>query len=118
MKKYFRIWKQLLILAAGSYLSNRIEYGSYFLGKILRFSFFFIMILSIFNRTQSLAGYTKYQVIIFFLTAFFTDSIGQAFFRGIYLFRQDVQRANFDYVISKPVNPLFYIMSRMTDILD
>ena len=74
--------------------------------------------LAIFSHAQNIAGYTKYQVIIFFLTSFFMDSLGQAFFRGIYLFRQDVQRANFDYVMVKPVNPLFFILTRMTDILD
>ncbi len=118
MVKYLRVWKQLVVLAFGSYLSNRMEYGSYFLGKIVRFSFFLLMVFAIFNHTQSLAGYSKYQVVIFFLTAFLMDSLGQAFFRGIYLFRQDVQRANFDYVLVKPVNPLFFILTRMTDLLD
>lgn len=118
MKKYFRVWKQLVLLAFGSYISNRMEYGSYFLGKIVRFSFFLLMVVAIFSHTQNIVGYTKYQVIIFFLTAFLMDSLGQAFFRGIYLFRQDVQRANFDYVLVKPVNPLFFILARMTDLLD
>lgn len=118
MRKYFRVWRQLVILAFGSYVSNRMEYGSYFLGKIVRFSFFLLMVLAIFSHTQNIAGYTKYQVVVFFLTAFFMDSLGQAFFRGIYLFRQDVQRANFDYVLVKPVNPLFFILTRMTDLLD
>jgi len=118
VKKYFRIWKQLVVLAFGSYISNRMEYGSYFLGKIVRFSFFLLMVLAIFGHTQNIAGYTKYQVIIFFLTAFLMDSLGQSFFRGIYLFRQDVQRASLDYVIVKPVNTLFFILTRMTDLLD
>ncbi|MFA5925679.1 MAG: ABC-2 family transporter protein [Parcubacteria group bacterium] len=118
MRKYLRVWKQLVILAFGSYISNRMEYGSYFLGKIVRFGFFLLMIVAIFSHTQNIVGYSKYQVIIFFLTAFFMDSLGQAFFRGIYLFRQDVQRANFDYVLVKPVNPLFLTLTRMTDLLD
>lgn len=118
MRKYFRVWIQLVALAFGSYISNRMEYGSYFLGKIVRFGFFLIMVFAIFNHTNNIVGYTKYQVIIFFLTAFFMDSLGQAFFRGIYLFRQDVQRANFDYVLVKPINPLFFILTRMTDLLD
>lgn len=118
MRKYFRVWKQLVVLAFGSYVSNRVEYGSYFLGKIVRFAFFLLMVLAIFNHAQNVAGYTKHQVIIFFLTAFFMDSLGQAFFRGIYLFRQDIQRASFDYVLVKPINSLFFILTRMTDLLD
>lgn len=118
MRKYFRVWKQLAILSISSYFSNRIEYGSYFVGKILRFVFFLAMILAIFSHTKSLAGYSKYQVIVFFLTAFLIDSLGQAFFRGIYLFRQDVQKANLDYILSKPINALFFALTRSTDILD
>lgn len=118
MRKYFRVWKQLAVMAAGSYMSNRIEYSSYFLGKILRFSLLLLMIISIFSHTKNIAGYTKYQAIAFFLTAFLVDTIGQAFFRGVYLFREDIRKGNFDFVVSKPIGSLFYSLSRLPDFLD
>jgi ABC-2 type transport system permease protein len=118
IKKYVRIWKQLTSLAIGSYLSNRIDSGAYFAGKAVRFGFFLILIISIFSFTDNLAGYTKYEVILFFLTFNLIDVMSQALFRGIYAFRFDIQRGNFDFVLSKPVNPLFYSLSRLTDILD
>ena len=118
MKKYFRVWKQLAKLATESYMSNRIEYGSYFLGKIIRFAFLFLMIFAIFGHTQVIAGYSKYQVIAFFLTTYLVDTLGQSAFRGVYLFRDDVRKGNFDYIISKPINSLFFVMSRLPDILD
>jgi len=46
------------------------------------------------------------------------DVISQAFFRGIYLFQNDIKLGNFDYIITKPVSPLFYSLTRLTDILD
>lgn len=118
MSKYFRIWRQLSVNAASSYMSNRIEYGAFFLGKIIRFGFFILLILAIFNYTDSLAGYDKHQTLLFFLTFNLLDVTAQAFFRGIYLFKNDIKTGNFDYVLSKPVNSLFYSMSRLTDILD
>ncbi|MDD3487603.1 MAG: ABC-2 family transporter protein [Candidatus Moranbacteria bacterium] len=118
MKKYFRVWKQLAVMASESYMSNRIEYGSYFLGKIIRFCFLMLMIAAIFSHTGNMAGYTKYQVIIFFLTSFLIDTLGQAAFRGVYLFREDVRQGNFDYTISKPLNSLFLVLSRLPDFLD
>lgn len=118
VKKYFRIWKQLSSLAIGSYLSNWIDSGAYFVGKCIRFGFFLLLIISIFRFTDSLAGYSKYEVVLFFLTFNLIDVFAQALFRGIYAFRYDIQRGNFDFVLSKPVNPLFYSLSRMTDILD
>jgi len=105
-------------MAAASYISNRIEYGSYFLGKVIRFIFLLLVIISIFSHTKTMAGYSKYQVIVFFLTAFLVDTIGQALFRGIYLVREDIRKGNFDYVVSKPLNSLVYSMFRLPDVLD
>jgi len=59
IKKYVRIWKQLSSLAIGSYLSNRIDSAAYFAGKVVRFGFFLLLIISIFSFTDNLAGYTK-----------------------------------------------------------
>jgi len=118
MKKYFKVWKQLSICAISSYLSNRIDSFSYFFGKVIRFGFFLLLIFSIFNYTDSLAGYSKYEVILFFLTFNLLDVFAQAFFRGIYLFKDEVRLGNFDFTLTRPVNPLFYSISRLTDILD
>lgn len=118
MIKYFRVWKQLTSCAISSYLSNRLDSFSYFLGKLLRFGFFLILIYAIFNYTDQLAGYSKYQVLIFFLTFNLMDVLPQAFFRGIYMFRNNVRHGNFDYVLAKPVNPLFYSLTQLTDLLD
>ncbi len=118
LRKYFRIWKRLSLLAIGSFLSNRIDSGAYLAGKLVRFGFFLLLIVSLFSFTDTLAGYTKYEVILFFLTFNLIDVLSQALFRGIYAFRFDIQRGNFDFVLSKPVDPLFYCLCRMTDILD
>lgn len=118
IKKYVRIWKQLSALAIGSYLSNRIDSITYFIGKTVRFGFFLLLIVSLFAFTDELAGYSQYEVILFFLTFNLVDVFAQALFRGIYAFRTDINRGNFDFILSKPVNPLFYSMSRLTDILD
>lgn len=116
--KYFKVWKQLSNCAISSYLSNRIDTFSYFLGKIIRFSFFLVFIFSIFKYTDSIAGYYKYEVVLFFLTFNLIDIFSQAFFRGIYLFRDDVRQGSFDFILTKPINSLFYSMSRFTDVID
>lgn len=118
MKKYIRVWKQLTNCAVSSYLTNRIDSATYFIGKLIRFGFFILLIFSIFRFTDNLAGYSKYEAMLFFLTFNLVDVGAQAFLRGIYMFREDVRRGNFDYVISKPVNSLFYSLTKLTDILD
>ena len=116
--KYVRVWVQLVHCAFSSYASNRIDAGSYFLGKLIRFGFFWLFFISLFHYTDSFAGYTKWETLLFFVTFNLVDVLGQALFRGIYLFRNDIRKGNFDCILVKPLNSLFYILSRLTDILD
>ncbi|MFH0854168.1 MAG: ABC-2 family transporter protein [bacterium] len=118
IKKYAKIYKQLVSCAFSSYLSNRIDSLCYFLGKIVRFMFFLFLIISIFRFTDQMAGYGIYEAILFFLTFNFIDIAAQFLFRGIYVFKRDIISGHFDYILSKPANPLFYIMNKMVDILD
>lgn len=118
MKKYFKVWKQLSYLAISSYLSSRIDSSTYLLGKLIRFGFFLLLILSIFNHVDYLAGYTKYETLLFFLTFNLMDVLTQAFFRGIYFFRNDIRLGTFDFILLKPINTLFYSLTKLMDILD
>ena len=116
--KYWKVWKQLTNCAVSSYLTSRIDSTAYFIGKLIRFGFFILLIFSIFRFTDNMAGYGKYEVLLFFLTFNLLDVASQSLLRGIYMFKNDVRRGNFDYVISKPVNSLFYSLTKLTDILD
>lgn len=117
-KRYYKIWKQLASCAISSYLSNWIDSFSYLAGKLIRFGFFLLFIISIFNFTDNIAGHGKWEVMLFYLTFNLVEVFGQAFFRGIYDFKFDVRLGNFDFLLSKPINSLFYTFSRRTDILD
>lgn len=99
-------------------LSNRIDGITYLLGKVLRFGFFLLFIVSIFRHTDSLAGYSRDEVLLFFLTFNFIDVMTQVFFRGVYVFKHDIRLGSLDYTLIKPVNALFYSLSRMIDFLD
>src|SRR4030042_2305193 len=118
LKKYCKIYLQLVNCAFSSYLSNRIDSLCYFLGKIARFLLFLLLIISIFQFTETIAGYGMYEVILFFLTFNFIDIAAQFLFRGVYTFKHSIILGNFDYVLSKPVSALFYIMNKSVDILD
>ncbi len=82
MRKYFCVWKKLAVLAIGSYLSNRIDAVSFFIGKIIRFSFFLLLIITIFQLTPTLAGYTKYEIILFFYDLQFSGYFAASFVSG------------------------------------
>lgn len=116
--KHFRVWVQLTKNAFSSFLSNRLDSGSYFAGKCIRFVFFLILIVSLFEHTGTLAGYSQKETLLFFLTFNVVDVLAQAFLRGTYFFKGEIRRGTFDGVLTKPVNSLFYSLTRMTDLLD
>lgn len=64
------------------------------------------------------AGYTTDQVIVFFLTYQFTDTLSQMLFRGVYIFSNQVRSGELDFYLSKPINPLFRILTGKPDIID
>lgn len=118
VKKYSKIYFQLVNCAFSSYLSNRLDSIGYFLGKMVRFIFFLILVISIFRFTDNLAGYGMYEVILFFLTSNLIDVSAQFLFRGMYTFKNIIITGHFDYILSKPMNALFYVMNKLVDILD
>lgn len=113
-----RVWRRLVLNAFSTVASNRLDAAGYFVGKLIRFAFFWLFILAVFRFTTTIAGYSKYETLLFFLTFNLVDVGAQVFFRGIYLLKYDVRRGNFDYTLTKPIHPLFYTMTRLTDLLD
>jgi ABC-2 type transport system permease protein len=101
-----------------STLVSRFSAGIFLTGKIFRFVFFIIFLLTIFSQTRVLAGYTSGQALFFFLTFNIIDTITQLFFREAYRFRPLVVSGDFDLVLAKPVNPLFRALAGGADPLD
>ncbi len=116
--KYGRVWLQLTRCSFATFASNKIDNASFLVGKIIRFLFFWLMIFAVFSYAPTIAGYGKYEMLFFVATFFFVDSASQAFLRGLYMFKQDINRGTFDSVLTQPINPLFFVMTRLTDPLD
>lgn len=87
-------------------------------GKIIRLGFMLLFLTYLFNYTTSIAGYSHYQVLLFFMTFNLIDIGAQFFFRGIYVTRSLVNLGYLDGILVKPINPLFRIASHIIDFLD
>lgn len=90
----------------------------FILGKIFRFLFLFLFLFSVLFQSQTLAGYNKNQVILFFLVFNLIDVTVQFFFRGVYFFRHSVVRGDFDLDLLKPYPSFFRPLFGWTDIFD
>lgn len=116
--KYFKIWWIMSARSAQIALSSRFGAGIFLIGKLLRFAFFFFFLVIIISKTNSIAGYSFWQVIFFFTTFNLVDTVAQLFMREVYRFRFYVVSGEFDYFLSKPLSPLFRTLLGGSDILD
>lgn len=118
LRTYFQVW---WINASNTFQEafvNRATNSLFFLGKIVRFGMALIFLLLIKNQVKDFAGYTTDQVVVFFLTYQFLDVLAQVLYRGVYKFRHRILRGTLDFVLLKPINPLFQVLTDSPDIND
>lgn len=118
MSRFFTIWLQSTMAEAQISFASRLGVVLFTLAKFLRFGFFIIFILLIFGRTQTLAGYSLWEIIFFYATFNLIDVVPQMFLRSTYRFRNAVVSGNFDFFMVQPISPLFRALFGGSDILD
>lgn len=117
-RKYFHLWFKLTMNSFMAILTSRFGSVLFLIGKILRFVLFSVFLLTLFTKTQFLAGYSLYQTLFFYLTFNLIDTTTQLFFREVYRFRPMVVSGDFDLVLVKPISPLFRALAGGADPLD
>ncbi len=118
LKLYFIYWWKSSALSLQALLSSRLSSILFLIGKFARFGLFIGFLLALNRSITNLAGYSFDQLVIFFLVYNLFDLVGQIFYRGIYWFRYEIISGDFDFRLTKPINPLFQILTSYTDFLD
>lgn len=118
LKRYLKIWLLLTVKASQIAFSSRLGASLFLLGKLLRFLLFLGFILLIAVKTKAIAGYSLWQVVLFFATFNLVDNVTQFFLREVYRFRSYVVSGDFDYILTKPWSPLIKSLFGGSDILD
>ena len=117
--KYFRIWVRLAKMRFRElYIESRLNSIFLVSGKLIRFTFFFIFIVALLGKTQTLAGFTLYQALLFFMTFNLVDIASQFLLRGTYAVRSMIDRGQIDQFLTQPINVLFRVASDTIDLLD
>lgn len=116
--RLIKIWLMYAWRSAQTQILTRWGGYLFLIGKIVRFLFFFVFLLTVLSSTKTLAGYTREQVIFFFLVFNLLDVLTQFLFRGIYFFRYLVVSGNFDLDLLKPLPSFFRPLFGFTDFLD
>jgi len=118
MKRYIRIWWKLTMNSFMSGFLTRLNAAVFLIGKILRFVFFLVFLVTLFGRTEHLAGYTGTQIIFFYLSYNLVDTVSQLLYREVYRFRPLIVSGDFDFALTKPMNALFRALLGGADPLD
>lgn len=118
IKRYYHIWWILTSQATQVAFSSKIGAALFIVGKLLRFAFFLFFLVLILSKTNTVAGYSLWQIVLFFATFNLIDILSQFFLREVYRFRSYVVSGNFDYLLTKPISPLLRSLFGGSDILD
>ena len=116
--KLVRVWLMMASRGAQSQLLTRIAGVLFLCGKIIRFLIFFVFLFAVLDSAKTLAGYSKDQVILFFLVFNIIDIASQFLFRGVYNFRFLVLSGDYDLDLLKPLPAYFRPIFGIADILD
>ena len=118
MKKYLKLWLTMTNRTTQIAFASRFGVVLFTFGKVIRFLLFLVFLFILTSKTKSIAGYTTWEVILFFVTFNFIDMIAQFLWRDVYRFRSYIVSGNFDLLLSKPISPLLRSLFGGSDILD
>ncbi len=118
LKTHFKVWRILASNVLQQTFVNRWTNSLFFTGKVIRFAMSLLVLFLIRETIDTFAGYTTDEMIVFFLTYQFIDLMSQVFFRGVYMFSQQVRRGELDFLLAKPVNTLFQTLTGHPDFND
>jgi len=118
VKKYFKIWWMMSVNSFSVVLGQKLALTMFLIGKIFRFTFFFLFLFFLLKGTGNLLGYSANQIIFFYLTFNIIDVVTQFLFRQVYSFRPMIINGDFDLVLVKPINSLFRVLLGGADIVD
>ncbi|MDQ3008285.1 MAG: ABC transporter permease [bacterium] len=116
--KHWRVWKMTALNALQETFINRATNVLFFLGKSYRFAMMIVFLLLLRDNINGIGNYTADQMIVFFITYQIVDVVMQVFFRGVYEFGGLVRSGMFDGYLTRPINPLFSVLTGTPDFND
>jgi len=90
----------------------------FMLGKIIRFLFFFFLIIFIYKNVKIIKGFSFEQMMVFYLTFNLVDQISQILFREVYRFKDYLVSGDFNLILLKPHHPFLKVLLGGIDLID
>ena len=116
--KSIRIIYLYFLNSLQQHLANPPSLAIFFVAKVSRYGLFMIFIYLLVGQVAQIQGYTKEQMLFFYLTFNIIETIAQLLFREVYRFLNLIATGNFDMVLVKPFSPLLRALVGGPDFID
>lgn len=116
--RYAAVWWLLASNAVQETFVNRGSNIIFLTGKAIRLGMTLLFLFLFKQNVSEFGGYSIDQVYVFFITYTLIDQITQTVFRGVYFFTTQIRRGDLDFVLTKPLSPLFLSLVGKPDIND
>jgi len=101
-----------------SFMSAPYMFVLFIFSKTVRLTLFILLLVSLFHGLSNLSGFTRDQMIFFFLCFNMIDTAAQFLFREVYYFRPLLISGGLDQILIKPFNPLVRVLLGGPDFID
>lgn len=120
MKKYLKVFWQFAKISLMNQMAYRPSFFLAVIGKICRMILVLIFFQVIYFNVSQIVGWDYKQIVLLVLTYISIESIAiVTFHRNLfYHFPDLLRKGTFDFIITKPVNTLFYTSFRIIDLMD
>lgn len=114
---YFRIW---LASARYSIVRTMMFRGDFLMWSLVEFFWMAVNVLLIgviYSHTNSIAGWTKYEMLLLVGTSMILQRLMMGFFwSNLFELGRNVRSGQFDFFLAQPGNPLFMVSTRKLDL--
>ncbi len=109
MGRYWRIYKVFFT----SSLQRELEFRANFIAKTFQnciwIVFFIVIVLVIYSRAKSIAGWNRGDAFALAATVFLMESISRTFCNSLIEIPEQVRRGTLDFVVTKPIDSQFWV---------
>ncbi len=112
MQRYWRIYRTFFV----SSFARELEFRANFIAKvgqnIIWLGFFILILLVVYGKTDSVAGWSRGDAFVLAATCFFMNAVFQALFMSLIEIPDQVRKGTLDFVLTKPIDTQFWVSTR------
>ena len=115
--RYFRIWLASIRYSLVRAMMFRGDFIMWALVEFFWMAANILLVSVIYDHTDSIAGWTKYQMLLLVGTTQLTQRLLMAFFwSNLFELGRNVRSGHFDFFLAQPGSPLFMVSTRKFDL--